>query len=183
MSRRAGRLLAVALLALAVNLMGRAAPLASTLKVGDLPPQKLTWQVNLSDYRGKIVIISFWASWCPPCRKELPILAAIQKQATRDKLVVFAFNWREDEDRFWQLRRALNGLGLTLLSDSAGNIGRQYGVNALPHMVIIGRDGRVAAIHVGYDDSEIPILVDEINSLWRQPAGVPPEAQAGRPPG
>lgn len=151
MSRRGGQLLVVALLVLAANLAGGPAVLASTLMVGDLPPQKLTWQVKLSDYRGKIVIISFWASWCPPCRKELHILAAIQKEATRDKLIVFAVNWREDEDRFWQISRALSGLGLTLLSDSAGHIGRQYDVNA------------IAAIHIGYGDSEIPILVNEIS--------------------
>lgn len=177
-------MLVVSLLVLAANLAGGPAVLAATLKVGDLPPQKLTWQLKLSDYRGKIVIISFWASWCPPCRKELPILAAIQKQATRDKLVVFAVDSREDEDTFWQIRRALSGLDLTLLSDSAGRIGRQYDVDVIPHMVIIGRDGRIAAIHIGYGDSEIPMLVNEINSLWAQSeAPSATQAQAPHPPG
>ena len=55
------------------------------LQVGDVPPDNLGrastgGKVKLGDYRGKIVIISFWASWCPPCRKELPVLAAIQKK-------------------------------------------------------------------------------------------------------
>jgi thiol-disulfide isomerase/thioredoxin len=45
----------------------------------------------------EVLADSFWASWCTPCRKELPVLAAIQKKATREKIVVFAVNWRESE--------------------------------------------------------------------------------------
>jgi thiol-disulfide isomerase/thioredoxin len=137
------------------------------LKVGDLPPPTLNWRYKLSDYQGKIVIVSFWASWCAPCRKEITVLAEIQKQATRDKLVVLSVNWREDAQRFRETERELRGRGrdLTLISDEGGDIGKKYGVTAIPHMVIIGRDGRIAAIHVGYDVSEIPELVDEINKL------------------
>ena len=56
----------------------------------------------------------------------------------------------------------------TLISDDDGYIGRQYGVQGIPHMVIIGRDGRIAAVHIGYGESEIPVLADEINTLWNK---------------
>src|SRR5579862_4918763 len=141
---------------------------AVNLKVGDEPPPKLAWHAKLSDYRGKIVIVSFWASWCPPCRKELGVLAGIQKQATRDRVVVFAVNFREDARRFREITQALKNVDLTLISDDDGYIGRQYGVQGIPHMVIIGRDGRIAAIHIGYGESEIPVLADEINTLWNK---------------
>jgi hypothetical protein len=59
---------------------------------------------------------------------------------------------------------------LTLVSDESGYFGREYGVKGIPHMVIIGRDGRIAALHVGYGEGEIPVLVNEINSLWKGPA-------------
>lgn len=150
------------------------------LKVGDMPPPQLNSKIKLSDYRGKIVIISFWASWCPPCRAEMSMLARLQKVATRDKLVVFAVNWQQDTDTFWRIQRALHGVDLTLVSDSSGYIGRQYDVDAIPHMVILGRDGRIAAIHLGYGESELPALVDEINALWDQ--SPQPAAQPGRPP-
>ena len=145
------------------------------LKVGDMVPDDLGRdaagnRIHLSDYRGKLVIVSFWASWCGPCRKELPVLAAIQKTGTRDKIAIFAVNWRESSDQFRQIRRTLKNFDLTLVSDESGRFGRQYAVDGIPHMVVIGRDGRIAAVHVGYGESEIPVLVDEINSLWNKPA-------------
>jgi thiol-disulfide isomerase/thioredoxin len=146
------------------------------LQVGDVPPEDLGrtstgGKVKLSDYRGKIVIISFWASWCAPCRKELPGLAAIQKNATRDKIVVFAVNWKESGDRYRTIIRALKDVDLTLVSDENGYLGGEYGVKSIPHMIIVGRDGRIAAVHVGYGESEFPVLVNEINALWTQSSG------------
>lgn len=57
---------------------------------------------------------------------------------------------------------------MTLLSDADGYIGAEYNVDAIPHMVIVGRDGRIAAIHLGYGEDEIPLLAKEINALWAQ---------------
>jgi hypothetical protein len=68
-----------------------------------------------------------------------------------------------------QIRHSLRDVDLSLISDESGYIGRQYGVKAIPHRVIIGRDGRIAAIHIGYGDGEIPVLAGEINALWSKP--------------
>jgi thiol-disulfide isomerase/thioredoxin len=149
-------------------LAATSAQAAKTLQVGDDPPPKLGWHTKLADYRGKVVIVSFWASWCGPCRKELPIMASIQKQATRDQVVVLSVNWRESAGRFDQIKRALKELDLTFISDEDGYIGDQYGVKAIPHMVIIGRDGRIRAIHIGYSEGEIPVLADEINAMLKE---------------
>ena len=176
--RLAGSARSVALL-LVVSLLAAAPGYAhDKLKVGDTPPQRLGWSTKLSDYRGKIVVISFWASWCPPCRKEMGMLDRLQRSASRDKLVVLAVNWRQSGDVFWAIKRALHGSALTLNSDQNGFIGNEYDVDAIPHMVIVGRDGRVAAIHVGYSESEIPALIQEINSLWAQAPTSPPPQHA-----
>lgn len=162
----------VALLAcMLISAYGEAAVVS--LKVGDEPPPKLDWHTKLNEYHGKVVIVSFWASWCPPCRKEMGVLAAIQKQATRDRVVVFSVNWKESAQRFQQIRYALKNVDLTLISDEDGSIGRKYGVTAIPHMIIIGRDGRIAAIHIGYGEGEIPIIANEINALWNKPSPSP----------
>jgi thiol-disulfide isomerase/thioredoxin len=156
---------------LMASILAGAALARGALKVGDVPPDKLGKTasgdpVRLSEYRGKIVIISFWASWCTPCRKELPVLAAIQKKATREKIVVFAVNWRESAERFRDIKHAFKDVDLTLVSDESGYYGNEYGVSAIPHMIVIGRDGKIAAVHLGYGESEIPRFVDEINALW-----------------
>jgi thiol-disulfide isomerase/thioredoxin len=161
-----------------LSLVAHAAP---KLKVGDVPPEKLGRSesgqpIRLGDYHGKLVIVSFWASWCGPCRKELPLLAKIQKHATREKIAVFAVNWKESATQFRAITRALKDVDLTLVSDENGYFGDLYGVRAIPHMIIIGRDGRIASIHVGYSESEIPALADEINSLWAQPVAASTES-------
>lgn len=77
-------------------------------------------------------------------------------------------NWQESAQRFQQITHSLKDVDLTLISDENGYIGGLYGVKAIPHMVIIGRDGRIAAIHIGYGDGELPVLADEINALWNK---------------
>ena len=92
---------AVFVLFLLLALIANSAP-RQALTVGDYPPEDLGRdasgnRIHLSDYRGKIVIVSFWASWCGPCRKEIPVLAQIQKLGTRGKIAVFAVNWQEKQ--------------------------------------------------------------------------------------
>lgn len=155
--------LALAALLVVASLMAQAH--AGPLQVGDPAPTHLDWWTKLSDYRGKVVIVTFWASWCAPCRKELAVLGKIQQAATRDKLVVVAVNWQESRERFRQLKRALKDLELTLVSDADGGLGRQYGVKGIPHMVIIAPDGRIAAIHAGYGDDAFRIIADQLRAL------------------
>jgi len=154
-----------------------------TLKVGDVPPDAFGKSstgnvIHLTDYRDRIVVISFWATWCGPCRKELPILVNMQKRATREKLVVLSVNWRQDYNEFLQIKRTFKNLGtdITLISDEYGRAGDAYGVKAIPHMIIVGRDGKIAAIHVGYSEEDLPILVEEINSAWSKTSS---EASSG----
>ena len=148
---------------------------AAALKVGDVPPDvfgkaSTGEAIRLNDFRGRIVIISFWATWCGPCRKELPMLIAVQKQATREKVVVLSVNWRQG-DEFRQIKRIFKdqGTDVTLISDERGRAADAYGVKGIPHMIIVGRDGKIAAIHVGYSEQQLPILVDEINSALDKP--------------
>ena len=140
------------------------------LSVGATPPDELGRQGNttirLSDDAGKVRVITFWASWCPPCRRELPVLAQIQAQIGTDHLQIYAVNYKEDRRTYRKLARKLKELSaMVFLHDRTGRLGGQYGVDGLPHMIIIDRSGAVAHIHRGYADSVLDTLVEELNAL------------------
>jgi len=114
-----------------------------------------------SDYAGKVVVISFWASWCAPCRKELPILEGLQVQG-KGNIQVVAVNI-ESRSVFQKAADVLGELHLILANDRDDRSQRAYGVKAIPQMVIIGKDGRILDIHKGYGEKSLDGIVDEIN--------------------
>ncbi len=138
--------------------------------VGELPPQQLGQDrqgnpVDLGDYRGKVTIVTFWASWCGPCRRELPVLGHFQQVVGRDALEVVAVNFKEPRSDFVSIVRLNRGLGLTWVHDAKGTVSDGYGVRALPHMFILDHDGRVAYTHRGYSEASLPGIVEQILSL------------------
>lgn len=167
------RRIATALLGLLLC-CGATAGSTPPLQSGDRPPDNLgTTQhgenVTISSLRGKVVVISFWATWCGYCMEEIPVLAKLQALATQRglPLQVVAINHREDRDTFVRtsrvLRRSLPELLLTW--DRDGEIGKPYGVSGIPVMVMLHRDGTIAHIHVGYGADMLDTLVGEINAL------------------
>lgn len=145
---------------------------AAPYNVGDIPFDLVGKtiegnEVRVSDFKGKVVIVSFWASWCGPCMKELPVLSGIQKSATTEKLQVISINYGEDRRMFKKIAEALAGTQMKLVSDSNQRTGKKYGVEGIPHMVIINAEGKVAAVHIGYGESQLPDLINEINEIAR----------------
>lgn len=147
--------------------------ICGTVGVGDVPfdvvgKTNSGEEVNISSYQGKVVIVSFWATWCGACMKELPVLSAIQKKAGTDELQVIAVNYRESRRQFGKIADALADNPMVITSDARGGIGKKFGVKGIPHMLIIDRRGRVAAVHVGYGEDSLPNLVEEINEIGQR---------------
>ncbi|WP_431101042.1 TlpA family protein disulfide reductase [Roseateles noduli] len=153
---------------------------AEGLKRGDLAPERLGRtldgdELNLAKHRGQIVVVTFWATWCPYCLKELPQLESLQGVA-KERLRVIAVN-TEDKKVFRRVAGIMKDFKLQLVNDADKSAQRAYGVNALPHLFIIDRDGRIAAMHRGYGEDSLERILEEINVQLAKP--VPPAADGG----
>lgn len=105
--------------------------------------------VKLSDLRGNVVWVNFWASWCVPCKKELPDIQKLYDEKHADGFEVLAVNWKDDREtaqRFFDSR----SLSLPLLFDPAGKVYDQYRLQGLPDSFFIDRDGKIAALQFGF---------------------------------
>lgn len=104
--------------------------------------------VSLDALRGRVVLLTFWASWCAECRPEMPLFERLHRDFEVQGLTVLGINFREDKQAIQAYAKAL-GLTFSLVLDSHGTITRSYGVIGLPTTILIGRNGRSAALAVG----------------------------------
>ena len=108
---------------------------------------------RLSDERGKVVMLDFWATWCGPCRLQMPAVDKLYQEFKARGLVVFAVNQGESADRARAYLQK-HSYSTTTSLDSQGDVGRQYGVRGIPTLVIVGRDGTIVAHWVGVHPEE-----------------------------
>lgn len=170
---RSARFWAMAAL-LSIAMLATAAEPRKQPAAGELPPDALGkdrdgTEQTVSMHRGKVVIVTFWASWCVPCRRELPVLGKFQSVVGKDHLEIIAVNVKEPRSDYNAVVRGNKDIALTWVHDISGATSARYGVEALPNMFIIDREGRVAHVHRGYSEEQIKVFVREIADL------LPPE--------
>lgn len=102
----------------------------------------LDGEVALTDYRGQIVLVNFWASWCPPCKAEMPDLEAYYRQYKDQGFTVLAINMGESMDIAQGYIEA-TGFSFPVALDASGAVYNRYGAEALPSSYIIGRRGEL----------------------------------------
>jgi peroxiredoxin len=105
--------------------------------------------VRLSEYRGQVVLINFWASWCGPCRQEMPELDNIHQKYSGLGFTVFGVNVEQDRAMADKVLRDIP-VSFPILFDDANRVSELYGVDAMPVTVLVDRRGEIRYMHRGY---------------------------------
>lgn len=109
--------------------------------------------ITLADLRGKTVLLDFWATWCPPCRKSLPVVNQARKAFADKGLVVLTVNDEEDVAKVKDFLKT-NGYGFTVLRDTDNTLAKALKVTAIPTSVLVGPDGKILEYEVGFAGEE-----------------------------
>jgi peroxiredoxin len=119
---------------------------------------------RLSDYRGKVVIINFWTTWCPPCREELPSMNRAWEKIREQGIAMLAINMGEDEDTIF-IFSADYPTDFPVLMDQSGEVIEQWPVKGLPTTYVIAPDGRIAYRAIGSREWDDADLLDKVRAL------------------
>ena len=122
-------------------------------------------KLSLSDLRGQVVVVDFWATWCAPCKRYLPRLAELE--IAHDGVRVLAVNI-DDERRNAVEFLKRNRIHLTALFDEKKEVVEEYGVSAMPSAFVIDKRGVVRFVHTGYTDNEVEQIKNEVEDLLQE---------------
>jgi len=131
--------------------------------------------IDLSAYKGKVVIVDFWASWCVPCRRSFPWLNAMQAKYADQGLVIIGVNEDASEEEVAGFL-ANYPANFEIVRDNDGLLATEFGVVAMPSSYIIGRDGKVVARHLGFKTK----LMDDYEAAIQEILTVAPQVSASR---
>ncbi len=123
--------------------------------------------LRLSEYRGDVVMVNFWATWCGPCRQEMPLLDELYSRYERVGFSLLGVNIDDDS------RKAMNmvsdlGVSFPVLFDARKEVSKLYKVEAMPVTVLIDREGTIRYVHHGYKPGYEDKYLDQIRSLLRE---------------
>ena len=121
-------------------------PVEFTVKSDDGP-------FTVSQHRGEVVYVDFWATWCGPCRDSFPWMAEMQSKYKDQGLKIIALSLDTDHDMARDFAEELNA-NFTIGFDDSGEIADLFKVKGMPTSVVIGRDGRIAEVHEGFKEEE-----------------------------
>ncbi len=123
--------------------------------------------VSLGDLKGQVVVLDFWATWCPPCIRSLPELNRLSQEQIQG-VQVFAVNLQEDKQKVQSFLQG-KGLSMPVLLDEQGDVAEQFNVSAIPQTVVIGKDGTVRKVFVGAAPDTYQQVRAEIQAAKQEP--------------
>jgi peroxiredoxin len=123
--------------------------------------------LRLSEYRGEVVMINFWATWCGPCRQEMPHLEDLYNRYQRVGFNLLGVNIDDDSRRAMQMVKEL-GVTFPVLFDEKKEVSKLYSVEAMPVTLLLDRSGTVRHVHLGYQPGFELKYLTEIRALLRE---------------
>ena len=123
--------------------------------------------LRLSEYRGDVVMINFWATWCGPCRQEMPLLDELYGRYQRVGFNLLGVNIDDDSRRAMAMVNEL-GISFPVLFDEDKKVSKLYEVEAMPLTLLLDREGTVRHVHHGYQPGYEQKYLNEIRSLLRE---------------
>jgi len=123
--------------------------------------------LRLSEYRGDVVMVNFWATWCGPCRQEMPLLDELYSRYERVGFSLLGVNIDDDSRKAMNMVSEL-GVSFPVLFDARKEVSKLYEVDAMPVTVLIDREGTVRYVHHGYKPGYEDKYLDQIRSLLRE---------------
>jgi len=123
--------------------------------------------VTLAQYHGQVVMINFWASWCGPCRQEMPLLESIYKKYNKLGFTLLGVNVEPDSKAADDWLRD-TPVSFPILYDKDSKVSKLYDVAGMPSTVIIDRSGKLRKIHRGYKPGDENEYLDSIRALVRE---------------
>ena len=123
--------------------------------------------VSLAQYKGQVVMLNFWASWCGPCRQEMPLLESIYKKYNRMGFTLIGVNVEPDSNAANQWLKQ-TPVSFPILYDKDSKVSKMYDVAGMPSTVIIDRTGKLRVLHRGYKPGDENEYLDSIRTLVRE---------------
>jgi peroxiredoxin len=124
-------------------------------------------EVSLSQYKGQVVMLNFWASWCGPCRQEMPLLESIYRKYNKMGFTMIGVNVEPDSNAANEWLKA-TPVSFPILYDRDSKVSKLYDVSGMPSTVIIDRTGRLRVLHRGYKPGDENEYLDSIRTLIRE---------------
>jgi peroxiredoxin len=123
--------------------------------------------LKLSEYRGEVVLINFWASWCGPCRQEMPALDELHNRYRALGFTVLGVNVEEDSRKAREVLKDLQ-LSFPVLLDDRSTVSRLYDIVAMPSTVLVDRNGNIRYLHKGYQPGLEDVYLQQVRELIRE---------------
>ncbi len=124
--------------------------------------------IALADLKGKVVMLNFWATWCGPCRQEMPLLETIHKKYKPLGFTMIGVNVEPDSAAAETWLGKQPPVSFPILFDRDSTVSKLYKVNGMPNSVIIDRKGNVRVLHRGYKPGDENQYLDHIRALVRE---------------